>query len=78
MVAVPSWGGGLDNVLAELHQEFDSSLPSNTIDRCFSAEVSKFHDARITSYLNILIHRNARARLRALQTRPASVTPIRP
>jgi hypothetical protein len=59
-----------DHVRADLHAEFDSRLPGETVDRCFAAEVAKFHDARITAYLPILILRNARARLRAMEARP--------
>ena len=43
--------------------------------RCFAAEVAKFQDARITAYLPILIHRNARARLRAMEARPLRIQP---
>jgi hypothetical protein len=62
--------GAFDHVRADLHAEFDSRLPGETVDRCFAAEVAKFHDARITNYLPILILRNARARLRAMEARP--------
>ena len=68
--AAPQWAGALDHVRSELHKEFDGRLPSDTVDRCFAAEVAKFHDARITSYLPILILRNTRARLRAMVARP--------
>ena len=66
----PDWVGAFDHVRADLHAEFDGILPSETVDRCFSAEMAEFHDARITAYLPILILRNARARLRAIEARP--------
>ena len=61
--------GAFDHVRADLHAEFGSRLPGETVDRCFAAEVAKFHDARITAYLPVLILRNARARLRAMDSR---------
>jgi len=69
----PTAVGAFDHVRAELHQEFDGRLPVEKVDRCFEAEVAKFHDARITAYLHILIHRNARVRLRAVEARPLQV-----
>jgi len=65
--------GAFDHVRADLHAEFDCRLPGETVDRCFAAEVAKFHDARITAYLPILILRNTRARLRAIEARPLKV-----
>ena len=65
-----SWSGAFEHVRADLHAEFDSRLPSDTVERCFDAEVAKFQDARITAYLPILILRNARARLRSIEARP--------
>ena len=44
-----------------------------TADGHFTIDVAKFHDARITAYLHILIHRNARVRLRAVEARPLQV-----
>ena len=85
MAAVPTAGdaemaeaalhldGAFDHVRADLHAEFGSCLPGETVDRCFAAEVAKFHDARITAYLPVLILRNARARLRAMEARPLHV-----
>ena len=71
--AVPNWTGAFEHVRAELHQEFDGRLPVDKVDRCFAAEVARFHDARISVYLHILIHKNARARLRAMEERPLQV-----
>lgn len=68
--AMPHWAGAFDHVRAELHEEFDGRLAADAVDRCFAAEVAKFHDARITAYLPILILRNARARLRPMVGRP--------
>jgi len=65
--------GAFEHLRAELHAEFDCCLPGETVDRCFAAELAKFDDARVTAYLPILIHRNVRARLRAMEARPLRI-----
>jgi hypothetical protein len=71
--AAANWAGAFDHIRAELHEEFDDRFPRETVDRCFNAEVAKFSDARITAYLPILILRNARSRLRAIEARPLTL-----
>jgi hypothetical protein len=67
--AAPRWEAAFDLVRSELHREFDGNVPRETVDRCFVAELARFHDARITAFLHILLHRNTRARLNAIQVR---------
>lgn len=68
--AAANWTGAFDHIRAELREEFEPRLPRETIDRCFAAEVARFSDARITAYLPILVLRNTRSRLRAIEARP--------
>ena len=75
--AASSWGGAFDHIRLELHHEFDGRLPSETVDRCFAAELARFHDARITAFLPILVQRNARSRLQAILARPLRSSELR-
>jgi len=56
----------LEHIRLRLHQDF-AELPGETVDHCFAAELLTFEGCRITAFVPILIEKNVRQRLRAVQ-----------
>src|SRR4051794_37771490 len=69
----PRW---FEAVRQHLHDQFGPSLPTETIDRCFMAELERFAAARITAFLPILVRRGAADRLSAMQGTRASLSTV--
>ena len=56
----------LDHIRLRVHQDFDA-LPADVIDHCFAVEMMTFEGCRITAFVPILVEKNVRQRLRAIQ-----------
>lgn len=55
------------SVIVSLQREFADDIASETVEWCVALEAERVADARVRSFLEILVHKAARARLRALE-----------
>lgn len=55
------------SVVVSLQREFADDIASETVEWCVALEAERVADARVRSFLEILVHKAARARLRALE-----------
>ena len=54
----------LRDVAARLHAEFDAELTAGTVDAALDEVAARFAQAPVRSFVPLLVHRYARARLR--------------
>ncbi len=57
------------SVVVSLQSEFADNIASETVEWCVALEAERVADARVRSFLGILVHKAARARLRALNAK---------
>ncbi len=55
----------LDHARRDLLREFAGTLPEPTVDESFDQALSRFADARVRTYLPVLVSRVSRTDLRA-------------
>ena len=55
------------SVVVSLQSEFADDIASEAVEWCVALEAERVADARVRSFLEILVHKAARARLRALK-----------
>jgi hypothetical protein len=53
----------LRDVAARLHAEFDADLTEATVDAALDEVAARFAEARVRSFVPLLVHRYARTRL---------------
>jgi hypothetical protein len=63
----------LRDVAEQLHRDFDPITGAETVDRVLDEVAARFADARVRTFLPLLVHRYARSDLRSatLGARPA-------
>ncbi|MDQ3469925.1 MAG: hypothetical protein M3487_09195 [Actinomycetota bacterium] len=61
------------NVVAALQQEFAGDVAPEVVERCVMGEAARVADARIRSFLDVLIHKAARAQLVVIRHQAASI-----
>jgi len=66
VVPAPALDGDLAEVARAVHEEFDARLEPRVVDECFREVAARFDDARVRSFVPLLVRRYTRD---ALQTR---------
>jgi hypothetical protein len=61
----------LGDVARRLHAEFDADLGAEVVSRALQVATERFVDARVRSFVPLLVHRMAREELRAVAPRAA-------
>jgi hypothetical protein len=64
-------------VAAQLHRDFDLLTGAEVVDRVLDEVAARFVDARVRTFLPLLVHRYARSDLRSATPAPQSVVPVR-
>ena len=59
---------GLREVASQLHREFDHLAGAAVVDRVLDDVAARFAEARVRTYLPLLVHRYAKSELRVLPT----------
>ncbi|HET7659810.1 MAG TPA: hypothetical protein VFK66_05410 [Oryzihumus sp.] len=63
----------LHEIAAQLHQDFDDLIGAEVVDRVLDEVAARFVDARVRTFLPLLVHRYARSDLRAVSgSRPVA------
>ena len=55
----------LHEIAAQLHRDFDGPIGSEVVDRVLDEVAARFVDARVRTFLPLLVHRYARSDLQA-------------
>jgi hypothetical protein len=56
----------LHDVAQQVHEEFDGSLEPRAIDECLTRMAAKFDDAKVRSFVPLLVRRYVRVELQGL------------
>jgi hypothetical protein len=59
----PKINGDLNDVAHGVHQEFDEQLDPKTVDECLNRVAAKFVDAKVRSFVPLLVRRYVSAEL---------------
>lgn len=62
----PEVSADLQDVAQQVHQEFDASIDPRSIDECITRIAAKFDDAKVRSFVPLLVRRYVRDELREL------------
>lgn len=61
----PEVGSDLQDLARQIHQEFDARLDPDEIDECLDRVAAKFDDAKVRSFVPLLVGRYVRDELSA-------------
>jgi hypothetical protein len=61
---VPKINGDLTDVARGVHKEFDELLDPEVVNECLNRVAAKFVDAKVRSFVPLLVRRYVRAELR--------------
>jgi len=64
-------------VAVQLHRDFDLLTGAEVVDRVLDEVAARFVDARVRTFLPLLVHRYARSDLRSAPLAPRSAVPGR-
>ncbi|HET7660747.1 MAG TPA: hypothetical protein VFK66_10195 [Oryzihumus sp.] len=64
-------------VAAQLHRDFDLLTGAEVVDRILDEVAGRFADARVRTFLPLLVHRYARSDLRSVTPAPGGAMPGR-
>jgi hypothetical protein len=67
----------LSDVAAQLHRDFDPITGAETVDRVVDDVAARFADARVRTFIPLLVHRYARSDLRSATLGARSAEPGR-
>ncbi|GAA1240698.1 three-helix bundle dimerization domain-containing protein [Oryzihumus leptocrescens] len=67
----------LHEIAAQLHRDFDDLIGAEVVDRVLDEVAARFVDARVRTFLPLLVHRYARSDLRAVSKSGPGADPVR-
>lgn len=70
MFETPGTHGGLSDLRGRLHREYDDRVDPDEVERAIVECSRDFSDARITTYVPVLVEKQVRDRLRSRRLSP--------